>query len=198
MTNSISYEEFQEKIHQMIHSAEAFLYWSDSLFDLHEEEFNNCRNSNKKLIKFCNAPVIKSIILHQFLYFKEAIIILHSLLEQKGKPVEISFKHYFNNFKNNKLEKEIDIIRKEYNSYEFDIHRDKLFAHKDADFVGSPILGYSNIAKKEGIKKAFLIVNKLKSIANNCFSFPANNYFYNYHTPGFDVLYKSFKKSLDN
>ena len=194
----LSKKEIQDRICQLVYRAETFLNWSSLLLNLYEKEWNNTHNSMTKQNNFINNPVNSCIILHQVLYFQEAIIVLHSLLEKKKQPVEISFNYYFANTGKRNLEKEVDIIREEYKVTNLDKFRNRLIAHKQADSIGDPFIGYLNPVKREYVEKACSVVNKLKSSASDSFGFPANNFFGDFYNSGFEVLYKVCKSSLKN
>ncbi len=197
MAIPLSKKEIQDRICQLIYRAETFLNWSSLLLNLYKKEWNSTNNSITKQNNFINDPANSCVTLHQVLYFQEAIIVLHSLLENKKHPVEISFKYYFANAEKRSLKKEVDIIREEYKATNLDKFRNRLIAHKQADSIGDPLIGYLNPVKKEYVEKACSIVNKLKSVSSNSFSFPANNYFGDFYTPGFEVLFEACKSSLD-
>jgi len=201
MSKNLSKEEIQDiqdRICELIYRAESFLKWSNQLLSIYEKERDSLQNHIKKQYKFYKNPITKCIILHQVLYFQEAVIDLHTLFERKGRPTEISFKYYFTNTEKSNLVKEIDKIRKEYKTAHLDKFRNRLFAHKQVDAAGDPFTGFFNPIKKEHIEKACLIVDKLRSLTNRYFNCASNNYFEGYYKPGFEILYKTcetaFKK----
>ena len=191
--------EIQEKICELIYRAETFLKWSNQLLNLYEKKWGSLQNSDIKQIKFYNKPIAKCIILHNFLYFQEAAICLHTLFEKKRQPVEISFSYYFSNDAKDSLENKINDIRNEYPTAHLNRFRNQLIAHKQVSSAGDPITGFLNPIKKEHIEKASSIVDKLRSLTNINFNCPANNYFEDYYKPGFEIFYKTcetaFKKT---
>ncbi len=201
MSKTLSKEKIQERICQLIRRAEAFLKWSDQLLDLHEKERDSYQNSIKKLIKFDKSPISICIILHQVLYFQEAVIVLNTLLESKRQPTEISFSYYFANAEKNSLENEIDNIEKEFRAAYLRIFRNQFFAHKQADSSGDPVIGFLNPVKKEHVKKACSIVKKLRTLTKRNFNYVAavDNDFEDLYKPGFEFLYRiceaKFKKN---
>ena len=191
--------EIQEKICELIYRAETFLKWSNQLLNLYEKERDSLQNSDIKQMKFYIKPIAKCIILHNVLYFQEAVICLHTLFEEKRQPVEISFSYYFSNDGKDSLENKINDIRNEYRNAHLNKFRNQLIAHKQASSAGDPIAGFLNPIKKEHIEKASSIINKLRSLTNINFNCPANNYFEDYYKPGFEIFYKTcetaFKKT---
>ena len=75
--------EIQEKICELIYRAKTFLKWSDQLLNLYEKKWDSLQNNDIKQMKFYNKPIAKCIILHNVLYFQEAVICLHTLFEKK-------------------------------------------------------------------------------------------------------------------
>jgi hypothetical protein len=198
MSKNLSKKEIQDRICQLIYRAETFLNWSNLLLNVYEKEWDSLQNSVTKQMKFYNKPIAKCIILHNVLYFQEAAICLHTLLESKKQPTEISFGYYFANAENSELKKKINDIRNEYRATRLDKFRNQLIAHKQADSAGDPLTGFLNPVKKEHVEKACSIVNKLKSLTDINFNCAANNYFEDFYSSGFEVLYKlcesTFKK----
>ena len=186
----MSRKEIQDKICQLIFRAETFLKWSKQLLDIYKDGWDNCKNSPENQYKFYNTPNTKCIILHQILYFQEAVIILNTLFEAKKHPTEISFTYYFANNKENNLKKKFNEIKEEYRVTNLAVFRHKLIAHKQANSVGDPLTGFLNPVKKEYIEKACSIIEKLRRLVINNFNCAVNNYFGDYYNSGFEVLYK--------
>lgn len=201
MSITLSKENIQERICQLLRRAEAFLKWSNQLLDLHEKERDSHQNSIKKLIEFDKSPISICIILHHVLYFQEAVIVLNTLLESKKQPTEISFSYYLANAEKSCLEKDIDKIKIEYKKANLGKFRNKLMAHKQASSSGDPVTGFLNLVRKEHIKKACSIVKKLRTLTKRNFNSVAavDNDFEDLYKPGFEFLYRicetKFKKS---
>jgi len=198
MTALLSKEDIQDRICQLVYRAETFLNWSNQLFDLYEKKRESFQDPIIRQKRFVNKPIVNCIILHNVLYFQEAVICLRTLFEERRPPVEISFSYYFFNFENNNLENKINDIRNEYRTVHLNKFINKLIAHKQADLAGEPIVGFLNPIKKEHIEKASSIVKNLRNLTNVNFNCPANNYFENFYNPGFEIFYKTceseFKK----
>ena len=96
------------------------------------------------------------------------------------------------------MKKEIDDIREEYEATNLDKFRNRLIAHKQADSIGDPLIGYLNPVKRGYVDKACLIVKKIKSASSDILGLPANNFFRDFYNPSFEVLYKACKSSLKN
>jgi hypothetical protein len=193
----MSIKQTQDKICQLIFRAETFLKWSTKLLDIYENRRDKSKSFTDKEYKFYNYPETKCIILHQVLYFQEVVIILHTLLENKKHPTEMSFAYYFTKSKNKDLEKEINDIRDEYRTSYLDKFRNKLIAHKQAESAGDPLAGFLNPVKRVYIEKACSIIERLRILVIDNFDCAVNNYFGDYYNSGFEVLYKicNFTKS---
>lgn len=192
----MSKKQIQDRICQLVYRAETFSQWSSKLLDVYENVLNNCKNSSENQYKFYNNPNTKCIIIHQVLYFQEAIIILHTLFETKYPPTELSFSYYFSKNKNKNLEKDINNIREEYLASHLNQFRNKLIAHKQANSAGDPITGFLNPVKRVYIEKVYSIIEKLKRLVMDNFDCAVNNYFWGYYNPGFEVLYRVCKSTL--
>ena len=186
----------QDRICQMIYRAETFLKWTILLFNLYETGSEKYKNKIEKLNNFYNKPATQCIVLHHVLYFQEVILALNTLFEKKNKPSEISFCYYFKNIEKSELEKDIEILRKKYFNPELVKIRNKIFAHKQIDMVGDPVIGFINPVNTEIVEKTNLIIKKLKEIAGNNFNCAANNYFEGLYKQAFDVVYKTCEKYL--
>jgi len=191
---NLSEKDIQEKICELVYKAGMFLNWSKKLLELYIIEYEKYKNSIKKLIKLYNKPIVKFIIIHNVLYFQEAVLDLNTLFERKGNPTEISFKFYFFNTKKSELEKNIDKVVKEYDKTGLREVRNKVLAHKQIDKAGDPISLFINPINKEHIEKAFLIIQKLKELIKE--NFKCYNYFENYYNSSFEFLYNYCEKKF--
>lgn len=197
IVKTLSKINIQEKICELVYRAETFLKWSNKLLDLYIEERDRYKNYLKKLYRFDEKSITSCIIIHNVLYFQEAIIILNSLFESKSRPTEISFNYYFaNNTEKNDLKKKIDEIRKEYRAAHLEMFRNKIIAHKQADIAGDPIVAFLNPIKGEHIENACSIVKNLRSFMSKFFNCSGNNYFESFYNPGFEFLYNFCEKNL--
>lgn len=167
-SEQLSKTEYEEKILQLIKTAEMFLHWSKELYELYDEKYKKCTNWQQKQ-DFIEKRSVKYLVLHNVLYFFETALILNTLLKRGRKDSELSFE---NNFASdpNTFEKQIEEIRQLYIKSKIGTVRNKIIAHKDNKNIGDPIFHFMKRINKNFIDDADKIIKNLSEIALKNFS----------------------------
>jgi len=155
-------------------------------------DFKKDEKSPLEELLFVNSNISKFMILHQVLYFYEAINTLHTLMEKKNKPddlEELSLAYYFYKTGDDNLKKEFENISEEYRNSPLKHFRNNFIAHKEANSMGDPFVDFLNPVKKEHIDDARKTLGKIKNLVNSNFDCSANNYFEDFYGKSIDSIY---------
>lgn len=82
--------QVQDKICELNNKIITFFNWSNKLFILYNKAKERAEDKNS----FYKNPATNCLVLNNILYFKEGVLGLSSILENKSSPEEISFKYY--------------------------------------------------------------------------------------------------------
>lgn len=160
--------QVEDRISQLIDSAEMFLGWSKDLYDMYEAKLKKCKTAKEKMDFFSNKAA-RYLALHNVIYFYEVALILNTLLKTRRNDPELSFFNYFSERELTEFEAEIDVIRKRYYDSKIGAIRNKLIAHKDIKNVGDPLTHFMNPINTIFIDEASEIVTQLKQVAAKYF-----------------------------
>lgn len=151
-------DTIQDRIEQLIFIADDFLKLTEDLGDFYTENRAEIKRSSLIL----HSGELKTLVVHQKLYFSEALLILRTLFETSKQPRELSYELLLKQIQSKtQINLAYQEILKKYKKSALKEIRDQLFAHKDIRSTGDPANHYLNAINPDLVVRCREIVNDL-------------------------------------
>lgn len=166
-------ETIQERIEELVMIADDFLKLCQVLnkfYDKHKAQL--LRDTS-----IVGSSQLSSLIIHQKLYFSEAVLILKTLFESPKSPQEISYARLFKTISKQTIYyKDFRKLLKLYKETHLGKLRDRIIAHKDFKNAGDPVTHYLNPFSRQNLEDCRTIINELNILNEEHSNGISNNY----------------------